>query len=139
MRTDTFVWNYIHMLLHGYHHVCPMDAGRLTFPPLPAVMMYFAIHATLVSLLGIAHGTGCMGGVVIGYVLYDCTHFWLHHASPHTLPSFHRSLKRHHLFHHFKNPDSNFGISSYIADWIFQTFDQQDSGSGTKLTTYPKL
>jgi len=85
--------------------------------------------------LGAAHGTGCMGGVVLGYVLYDCTHFWLHHADPHTLPNFHRSLKRHHLFHHFKNSNSNFGISSYLADWIFQTFDEEEKFSGTKLVT----
>src|SRR4029079_1622686 len=113
-------------LLHGYHHICPMDRMRLTFPPAPAAVLAGLIYlCTLRPLFGPVHAPGLLGGMVLGYIVYDCTHYWLHHADPDRLLGAHQRLKTHHLYHHYKNPQRNFGISSSLADWAFGTYDEQ--------------
>jgi len=78
------------------------------------------------------HAPGVMAGIVLGYVAYDVTHYWMHHAEPRSLSRLHRSLKTHHLYHHYKNPNSNYGISSYLCDWLFGSFDKEWLKESTK-------
>lgn len=120
MRTGTVVRNYMHMMMHGYHHLVPMDPLRLTFPPVPAAIIGLIIYLPVSLLLGRAHALAFMSGLVLGYIGYDCIHFWLHHAAPGMAFG---GLKRAHLYHHYKNPQRNFGISSPVADWIFGTYE----------------
>ena len=42
-------------------------------------------------------------------VLYDCTHYALHHTR---LPAYLREQKKYHLAHHYKNFDLGFGVTS---------------------------
>ena len=42
-------------------------------------------------------------------VLYDCTHYALHHTK---LPKYWTELKKYHLAHHYKNFDLAFGVTS---------------------------
>ncbi|KDP34618.1 hypothetical protein JCGZ_11141 [Jatropha curcas] len=59
------------------------------------------------------------GGTLLGYVIYDLTHYYLHHGQPSTLLS--KSLKKYHLSHHFKVQDVGFGITSTLWDIVFGT------------------
>eukprot|EP01128_Nolandella_sp_AFSM9_P000895 TRINITY_DN1101_c0_g1_i1.p1 TRINITY_DN1101_c0_g1~~TRINITY_DN1101_c0_g1_i1.p1 ORF type:complete len:339 (+),score=86.15 TRINITY_DN1101_c0_g1_i1:112-1128(+) len=123
MKTNTFFMNFIHFMLHGYHHIAPMDRGRLTFPPVPAAILGSFIFSFVTFVLPIAHALGLMAGTIIGYIGYDLIHYYLHHAPPKQL--YMKQLKTHHLYHHYKNHDSNFGISSSLFDFVFSTFDSQ--------------
>ncbi|KAG4946146.1 hypothetical protein JHK87_042153 [Glycine soja] len=59
------------------------------------------------------------GGGLLGYVMYDCTHYYLHHGQPRTeVP---RNLKKYHLNHHFRIQDKGFGITSSLWDKVFGT------------------
>jgi len=62
-----------------------------------------------------------MASIMLGYIFYDLTHYYLHHAPPSML--FFASLKTHHLYHHYKNSNSNYGITMPIFDWIMGTYD----------------
>ncbi|KAF3450239.1 hypothetical protein FNV43_RR06319 [Rhamnella rubrinervis] len=59
------------------------------------------------------------GGIVLGYVMYDLTHYYLHHGKP--SKAFTQNLKRYHLNHHFRIRSSGFGITSPIWDSVFGT------------------
>jgi 4-hydroxysphinganine ceramide fatty acyl 2-hydroxylase len=60
-----------------------------------------------------------VGGAVFGYIGYDCTHYYLHHAK---VLDFHfKEMKKYHLAHHYKNYESGYGITSKIWDYVFGT------------------
>lgn len=113
----------MHFMLHGYHHIAPMDRTRLTFPAVPALAVGLGIYSTFAWILPRHIGLGLLGSVGLGYVFYDLMHYYLHHASPDTLLSVFSELKTHHLYHHYKNNNSNFGITMPIFDWLMGTYD----------------
>ncbi|KAK1555346.1 hypothetical protein Q3G72_025188 [Acer saccharum] len=59
------------------------------------------------------------GGTLLGYVMYDCTHYYLHHGKP--SKGYSRDLKRYHLNHHFRIQSEGFGITSSLWDRVFGT------------------
>ncbi|RLN00889.1 hypothetical protein C2845_PM06G34830 [Panicum miliaceum] len=62
---------------------------------------------------------GLFGGGLLGYVIYDCTHYYLHHGQPSSDPAKH--LKKYHLNHHFRIQTKGFGITSTLWDHVFGT------------------
>ncbi len=58
-------------------------------------------------------------GFVLGYMTYDLTHYYIHHFNPKTKLGL--RLKKHHMLHHFKDPDSRFGVSNTVWDAVFGT------------------
>jgi len=122
MRPKNQPTQLLHFMLHGYHHIYPMDPLRLTFPPIPASLISLMIYYICgIHLLPLSYGVGVMAGLVVGYIYYDLMHYYLHHAPPKLLYA--KELKTHHLYHHYKNEESNFGISMWLFDYIFDTFD----------------
>ncbi|KAI0229103.1 Fatty acid 2-hydroxylase [Lamellibrachia satsuma] len=109
----------MHFLFHGQHHKTPMDAGRLVFPPAPALLFGVGIYSLLLAAFPFGMGNAVSAGVAFGYILYDLTHYYLHHGSP-TIPYFKR-LKHYHVQHHFVNQQKAFGISSKLWDYPFGT------------------
>lgn len=108
----------LHFLLHGIHHAFPMDKNRLVFPPVAAYPLYRLIKFTVSSLFGSIYFP-IMAGVVTGYVGYDLTHYFIHHAKP--KEGFYKSLKSYHVLHHYKDPGLGFGVSQKIWDYVFGT------------------
>jgi 4-hydroxysphinganine ceramide fatty acyl 2-hydroxylase len=109
-----------HFLLHGIHHYLPMDKYRLVLPP--------ALFAALVGpFWKLAHSvfwfnwywaTTAFCGGMLGYTLYDMTHYFLHHEN---LPLWYKDLKKYHLAHHFLDYELGFGVSNRFWDWVFGT------------------
>lgn len=92
---------------------------------------------------------GLFGGGLLGYVIYDCTHYYLHHGQPSSDPakylkvlsslsllkliqphssvscSTHTALccvpQKYHLNHHFRIQTKGFGITSTLWDHVFGT------------------
>ena len=58
-------------------------------------------------------------GMLLGYIAYDCTHYYLHHSSSQT--SILKGLKTAHMSHHYKNFETSFGISSRLFDSLLCT------------------
>ncbi|KAG0047684.1 fatty acid alpha-hydroxylase [Linnemannia elongata] len=106
--------NIGHFLLHGIHHYLPMDRLRLVMPPVLAIALAIPINYLMHSLMPLAQGYVMMAGLLFGYVLYDMTHYYLHHAKVFKIHF--KEMKTYHLAHHYKNFEGGYGITSKIWD-----------------------
>lgn len=85
-------------------------------PPRPCLT-----HATppLSVAQGIAYGL--FGGGIVGYTLYDTTHWALHRPGAWTPAMLDRKLRSSHFLHHYEDESRAFGISSRLYDLVFGT------------------
>jgi sterol desaturase/sphingolipid hydroxylase (fatty acid hydroxylase superfamily) len=108
-----------HFLSHGVHHDYPQDSTRLVMPPsvsLPlAVLFFFAFSA----ILGPFMMAPAFVGFLMGYLVYDMSHYAVHHFNWKT--AYFQRIKKHHMDHHFRDPDYGFGFTSDIWDKVFNT------------------
>lgn len=109
----------LHWMLHGVHHDHPNDPLRLVMPP-SASLPLAALFALLFQAL-LAPGPACAlsAGFFAGYVGYDLTHYYLHHATPRSRVG--RRLRELHMRHHFEDDTVGFGVSAPWWDRVFQT------------------
>ena len=94
---------YAMLLLSLYNtRQVPFDRMRLVFPPIPAALITFIIYVPLAHILPVTvnEGRGLLAGALIGYIMYDLTHYYLHHGSPKP-GSYFGNLKSYHVAHHF--------------------------------------
>ena len=111
-------------LMHGVHHAQPRVKTRLVMPPavsLPLAVLFYGLFTLIFSrLLGTHYLTEAIyAGFMLGYVLYDLTHYALHHFS--FKGGYWQKLRRHHIAHHFKTYDQRFGVSNWFWDDVFGT------------------
>ncbi|GAB2214001.1 hypothetical protein Droror1_Dr00018331 [Drosera rotundifolia] len=119
IKTKSYWANTAHYLIHGCHHKHPMDGLRLVFPPAATAVLLFPLW-NFVKLLATPSTTPAIfGGGLLGYVMYDVTHYYVHHGQP--TNDVVRSLKKYHLNHHFRIQDMGFGITSSLWDKVFGT------------------
>jgi sterol desaturase/sphingolipid hydroxylase (fatty acid hydroxylase superfamily) len=112
----------IHFLIHGVHHVHPNDPLRLVMPALlSGPIMAIALVVTTL-LFGRPLGYPVLMGFIIGYLAYDMTHFYLHHAEPKTRIGL--AMRRAHMLHHFRDQSRGFGVSAPWWDHVFKTAHQ---------------
>lgn len=121
---DHNIFYMLHFALHGCHHYLPMDPYRLVMPPTLFVILCTPFYKLVFSLLPLYWAYAGFAGGLLGYVIYDETHYWLHHSR---VPKFMRLLKKVHLEHHYKNYQLAFGVSNYFWDKVFGTFLYPDS------------
>ncbi|KAI9499351.1 hypothetical protein BDB00DRAFT_796457 [Zychaea mexicana] len=109
----------LHFTLHGFHHYLPMDRLRLVMPPTLNVFISYPLTRLGHALFPPVIAYGVIAGGFFGYVLYDCVHYYLHHAK---VFEFHfKEMKKYHMAHHYKNFDLGYGITSKVWDYIFGT------------------
>ena len=112
----------LHWIIHGVHHDHPNDPLRLVMPPSVSVplssLFVLGFWAVLGSPLFLPFSAGFLGG----YLLYDMTHYHLHHHKPKTWVG--RRLRELHMRHHFQDDTSGFGISAPYWDKVFRTFSR---------------
>ena len=108
----------LHFLLHGVHHYLPMDGYRLVLPPALFVVLAYPFYRLVFSIFPFYMACSGFAGGTLGYILYDVTHYALHHSR---LPKFYQDLKTYHLEHHYKNYELGFGVSSRFWDVVFET------------------
>lgn len=109
----------MHFLVHGVHHTWPRDKYRLVMPPAVSISLFFIFLAGFYPVFGDRSVWAFHAGFVAGYMIYDLTHYYIHHFSPKT--AYGRQLKKHHMLHHFKDPSSRFGVSNLVWDRVFDT------------------
>lgn len=110
----------MHFLLHGIHHYLPMDKLRLVMPPTLFIVLatpfYHLAHYVFAYNPCAAQAVFCGG--IFGYICYDMTHYFLHHAK---LPEIYKETKKWHLEHHYKDYENGFGVTSRFWDVVFRT------------------
>ena len=107
-------------LLHGYHHQFPNDKTRLVAPPLMAWPIAFAIGLGYWAMSGPEYFWTLFGGTLAGYLFYDWSHYYTHHARN---PKFFygKMIRKAHMIHHYKLYHLNMGICTPLWDHVLGT------------------
>jgi 4-hydroxysphinganine ceramide fatty acyl 2-hydroxylase len=111
----------IQYTFHGVHHEYPKDKTRLAMPPTLAVFVAGAFFWLFFALMGEA-AYAFFPGFLVGYSGYLAVHFIVHAYAP--PKNAFKQLWINHSVHHYKNPDSNYGVSSPIWDYVFGSFQK---------------
>jgi dihydroceramide fatty acyl 2-hydroxylase len=108
-----------HFLAHGIHHLDPWDRTRLVFPPLAGMVVAAVLFVPIWAALPLGAALATMSGLLLGYIVYDMTHYYTHHGKPTT--RWGKFLKAYHLSHHHKHADRMWGVSQPLWDVVFRT------------------
>jgi dihydroceramide fatty acyl 2-hydroxylase len=114
-----------HWIIHGVHHDHPNDPLRLVMPPSVSVPLSSLFCLGFWAVLGTPHWYAFGAGFLAGYLIYDMTHYYLHHHKPRT--RFGRWLRELHMRHHFQDDTTGFGISAPYWDRAFGTYSERRS------------
>ena len=111
-------------LMHGVHHAQPREKSRLVMPPVVSIPLAAIFYGLFMGLVGGLlklpnYVDGIFAGFMLGYVIYDMTHYALHHFS--FKGEYFVKLRRHHMAHHFKTHNQRFGVSTWFWDDVFRT------------------
>ncbi|GBP65625.1 Chorion peroxidase [Eumeta japonica] len=101
----------LHFLIHGLHHKVPFDGLRQVFPPVPAMAIASVLYLPVSIIFN--YPLIKMTGGLIGYLIYDMIHYYVHHGSP-ADGTYLYTMKRYHSNHHFLNHDK--GIRNRIEN-----------------------
>jgi dihydroceramide fatty acyl 2-hydroxylase len=113
----------IHFMIHGVHHDHPNDAMRLVMPPAASIPLAAGFFGLFVLVFGMPHALPLFAGFIVGYLIYDYTHYYVHHATPKTAVG--RKLREQHMRHHFQDHHYGFGVSSPLWDVVFRTLPKR--------------
>jgi dihydroceramide fatty acyl 2-hydroxylase len=108
----------MHFIIHGIHHDHPNDKMRLVMPPSVSIPLAALFLVAFWLILGDA-AFPVFGGFILGYLVYDYTHYYVHHFVPRT--DFGKRLREHHMRHHFQDHRYGYGVSSPLWDYAFRT------------------
>ena len=111
-----------HWIIHGVHHDHPNDPLRLVMPPSVSVPLSSLFCVGFWAVLGTPLWYAFGAGFLAGYLIYDMTHYHLHHHKPKTRMG--RRLRELHMRHHFQDHTTGFGISAPYWDRFFGTFSR---------------
>jgi len=109
----------IHFIMHGVHHDHPNDRLRLVMPPAVSLPLAALFLGAFALTFGLPASYPAFAGFIAGYLLYDYTHYHLHHHVPRTAAG--KRLREQHMRHHFQDHRYGFGVSSPLWDAVFRT------------------
>jgi len=135
-----FAWTLAEYILHrGFGHKKGKNPFTVEHLAHHADHSYFAptwkkalITVAVVTVVApfLLWGAGAVGlagvlGFVAMYLMYELVHRRLHTHAPVT--RYGRWARRHHLYHHFKRPHLNHGVTTPLWDWVFGTLEVPSS------------
>ncbi|MBD3903315.1 sterol desaturase family protein [Chryseobacterium sp. Ch-15] len=109
----------LHFVFHGVHHDYPNDAKRLVMPPSVSIPLATLFYFLFSLILEKANLYPFFSAFLLGYLVYDIGHYSIHHFNFRN--KIFRKIKKHHLKHHYDDPEHGFGVSSPLWDNIFQS------------------
>lgn len=121
-----FVFHYVpknkiglrlHFIFHGVHHDYPSDAKRLVLPPSVSIPLATGFYFLFNAILPANYVFGFFPGFILGYLFYDISHYAIHHFN--FKGKIWKSIKQHHMLHHYQTPSKGYGVSSPFWDKIF--------------------
>jgi sterol desaturase/sphingolipid hydroxylase (fatty acid hydroxylase superfamily) len=116
---DHPIGHRLHFIIHGVHHDHPNDRLRLVMPPgasIPLAALFFGLFWLV---FGLPTAYPLFAGFLVGYLLYDYTHYYLHHFVPKS--ELGKRLREQHMRHHFQDHRYGFGVSTPLWDAVFRT------------------
>ncbi|MBK5110678.1 MAG: sterol desaturase family protein [Thermoleophilia bacterium] len=109
----------LNFIIHGVHHDHPNDAMRLVMPPAASIPLAAIFFGAFVLVFGTPAGYPAFAGFLIGYLIYDYTHYAVHHFTPRG--SIGKNVREHHMRHHFQDHHYGYGVSTPLWDYVFRT------------------
>jgi sterol desaturase/sphingolipid hydroxylase (fatty acid hydroxylase superfamily) len=109
-----------HFIMHGVHHDWVNDKYRLVMPPAASLGLGVAFFGLWYAILGGQWVYPFFAGHVAGYLVYDMTHYYVHHFK--VSGKVMKRLKAHHMNHHHNKDGRKFGVSSTFWDHVFRTY-----------------
>jgi 4-hydroxysphinganine ceramide fatty acyl 2-hydroxylase len=109
----------IHFIFHGVHHDYPSDSKRLVMVPTISIPLAALFYFLFRFILGGVLVSPFFIGFIMGYLIYDMTHYAVHHFN--LKSPFWLEMKNHHMRHHYMDLEHGFGVSSKIWDYVFRT------------------
>ncbi len=115
---------------HVRHHRYPAEANDFTLIESWQESAGFAPHHTLALLAGLTPLTGFsnaaayVAGVWLGVGLYEVEHLRAHNQGPKT--EHQKRIIKHHLDHHFRHPNANFGVNTTVFDKLLGTYESTE-------------
>lgn len=120
---DNAFGHRMHFIIHGIHHDHPNDKLRLVMPPAVSIPLAALFLGLFVLVFGTPLAFPIFAGFIAGYLIYDYTHYYVHHAVPKT--QFGKRLREHHMRHHFQDHRYGYGVSSPAWDVVFRTLPRR--------------
>lgn len=105
--------------IHGIHHARPKNEVHFDIPIFPTVIGWLIIITISYLIIGI-YALPLITGTILMHIYYNYIHHVLHREK--ISNKYLRMLKESHMKHHFKDPNSNFGVTNVFFDKLFQTF-----------------
>jgi dihydroceramide fatty acyl 2-hydroxylase len=109
----------LHWIIHGVHHDHPNDPMRLVMPPSVSIPLALVFLGLFLLVLGTPTAFAVAAGFYCGYLIYDMTHYHLHHHRSRTRLG--KFLRQQHMRHHFQDDTRGFGVSAPFWDVVFGT------------------
>lgn len=109
----------LHFIFHGVHHSYPNDSKRLVMVPSVSIPLAIIFYLMFFFIFGDKYINSIFSGFVTGYLIYDMTHYAIHHFTLKNKIFLH--LKKYHLKHHYQDDAKGFGVSQPLWDYIFGT------------------
>ncbi len=109
----------IHFVIHGVHHDYPNDSHRLVMVPSLSIPLAVFFYSLFWIFLGSKFVAPVFAGLVTGYLIYDMTHYAIHHYGAKN--KYWLKLKLNHMKHHYQQPHRGYGVSSTLWDIIFKS------------------
>jgi dihydroceramide fatty acyl 2-hydroxylase len=119
-RAQSRVGRYLVFLFHGVHHAAPRDKTRLVMPPAGSIIVMAALYPVFRFAVPAPWIEPFVAFFIIGYLVYDYTHYATHHFPMRTPPL--HFLKVYHLQHHYGAEGLRYGVSSPVWDRVFGTY-----------------
>jgi dihydroceramide fatty acyl 2-hydroxylase len=116
----------LHWIIHGVHHDHPNDPLRLVMPPSVSVPLALGFWGLFVLVLGTPWAYVFTSGFLAGYLIYDMTHYHVHHHRPRTRVG--KLVRELHMRHHFQDDTRGFGVSAPFWDYVFGTPQRRAGG-----------
>ena len=123
MEPDTPFKDKLQYSMHGVHHDYPKDKDRLAMPPFVSAA-YAAIFYLVFRLIMGDYSLYFLPGFLIGYAAYLGVHYIVHSFNP--PKNFLKVLWVNHAIHHYKDPETSFGVSSPLWDYLLGTLPKKD-------------
>ncbi len=118
-KAKTRLGRSIIQVVHGTHHDNPADQTRVITNPVISLVAGAVFFAAFFIYCGKNVAFAAYSGFIAGYLVYDYTHYFIHHHQPKS--EYGNKLKDHHMMHHFADPHSKWGVTSWLWDFLFRT------------------
>lgn len=113
----------MHFIIHGIHHDHPNDKMRLVMPPSVSIPLAALFFGAFYLIFGSPATFPLFAGFIFGYLVYDYTHYYVHHFVPKS--DLGKQLREQHMRHHFQDHRFGYGVSSPLWDVVFRTLPRK--------------